>query len=162
MVYKYLLVQIHFSDLFLSVGFIYFIIFLKKKPHGLFLWIGFSCLKTTEPLREGTLLFTTKLPSTLSFSKSLLGTIFQFSCIDSKFWCDVLHDLVPFVQFKECKKDSWGSVTFGLLKVTHLHRCFSNFKNCTNGTKLRKTSLSWLWIEHRCFKEVWGMHLHKI
>ena len=31
-----------------------------KKLYGLFLWMGFSCLKATEPLRGGSLLFTTK------------------------------------------------------------------------------------------------------
>ena len=34
--------------------------------------MGFNCLKATEPLRGGTLLFTTKLPSILSFPKKLL------------------------------------------------------------------------------------------
>ena len=44
-----------------------------------------NILKATEPLRGGTLLFTTKLPSILSFPKKLLPTIFQFVQIDSKF-----------------------------------------------------------------------------
>ena len=79
MIYKYLLVQIHSSDLFFWVGFIYCYIFFKKKLYGPFLWMGFNCLKATEPLRGGTLLFTTKLPSILSFPKKLLPTIFQFS-----------------------------------------------------------------------------------
>ena len=39
----------------------------------------------TEPLRGGTLLFTTKLPSILSFLKKFLPTIFQFTRTDSKF-----------------------------------------------------------------------------
>ena len=71
---------------------------------------GFNWLKASEPLRGGTLLFTTKLPS---IPKKLLPTIFQFSRIDSKFWCDVLRDLVPFVQFKKREKHPWSSVTFG-------------------------------------------------
>ena len=75
--------------------------------------MGFKCLKAIEPLRGGTLLFTTKLPSILSFPKKLLPTIFQFSRIDSKFWCDVLRDLVPFAQFKKREKHPWRSVTFG-------------------------------------------------
>ena len=70
-------------------------------------------LKATEPLQAGTLLFTTKLASILSFPKRLLPTIFQFSRIDSKLWCDVLRDLVPFVQFKKREKYPWRSVTFG-------------------------------------------------
>ena len=49
---------------------------------------------------------------------------------------DVLHNLVPFVQFKEVKKQPWRSAT--LLKVTFLHECFSRFLNCTNGKKSRK------------------------
>ena len=30
--------------------------------YGPFLWMGFNCLKASEPLRGGSLLFTTKLP----------------------------------------------------------------------------------------------------
>ena len=138
MVYKYLLGQIHSSDLFFWVGFICCVNFSWKKLYGPFLWMGFNYPKATEPRRGGTLLFTTELPSILSFLKKLLPTIFQFSRIDSKFWCDVLRDLVPFVQFKKREKHPWRSVTFGLLKVTLLHECFSRFKICTNSTKLRK------------------------
>ena len=65
MIYKYLLVQIHSSDLFFWLGFIYCVNFLKKKPYGPFLWMGFNCLKATEPLRGDNLLFTFKLPSIL-------------------------------------------------------------------------------------------------
>ena len=32
------------------------------KLYGSFLWMGFNCLKATEPLRGGSLLFTTKFP----------------------------------------------------------------------------------------------------
>ena len=112
MVYKYLLVQIHSSDLFFWAGFIYCVNFFKEKLYGPFLWMGFNCLKATEPLRGGTLLFTTKLPSILSFPEKSLPTIFQFSHIDNKLWCGVLRDLVPFVQFKKREKHSWRSVTF--------------------------------------------------
>ena len=45
--------------------------------------MGFNCLKATEPLRGGTLLFTFKLPSVL------------------------------FAQFKKREKHSWRSVTLG-------------------------------------------------
>ena len=55
----------------------------KKKLYGPFLWMGFNCLKATEPLRGGTLLFTFKLPSVL------------------------------FAQFKKREKHSWRSVTLG-------------------------------------------------
>ena len=34
----------------------------KKKLYGPFLWLGFNCFKTTEPLQGGSLLFTTKFP----------------------------------------------------------------------------------------------------
>ena len=52
--------------------------------------------------------FTTLLPSILSFSKKLMPTIFQLSRIDSKFWCDVLRDLVPFAQFKKPENTHGG------------------------------------------------------
>ena len=54
------------------------------------------------------------------------------------FVCDVLPDLVPFVQFKKCEKHPWRSAT--LLRVTLLHGYFSRFLNCTNGSKSYKTS----------------------
>ena len=89
------------------------LIFFLKKFCAPFLWMGLDCLKAIEPLRGDTLLLTTKLPSILSFPKKLLPTIFQFLRIDSKVWCDVFCDLVPFVQFKKREKHSWKSVTFG-------------------------------------------------
>ena len=36
--------------------------FKKLKLYGPFLWMGFNCLKAIEPLRGGSLLFTTKFP----------------------------------------------------------------------------------------------------
>ena len=63
--------------------------------------------------------------------------------------CDVLSDLVPFVQFKKRDKHTWRNVTFNkvadwesatLLKVTLLPGCFSPFLNYTNGTKSRNVS----------------------
>ena len=57
--------------------------------------------------------------------------------------CDALHDLVPFPQFKKREKHLWRSVNFSkvdLLKLTFLHRCFSRFLNCVNGTKSRNAS----------------------
>ena len=35
---------------------------IKKELYGPFLWMGFNCLKTTEPLLGGSLLFTAKFP----------------------------------------------------------------------------------------------------
>ena len=73
MVYKYLLGQIHSSDLFFWVGFIYCVnLFFLKKLYGHFLWMGFNCLKAKEPLRGGALLLTTKLPSI--FTTKLLNS----------------------------------------------------------------------------------------
>ena len=51
--------------------------------------------------------------------------------------CDVLRDLVPFLQFKKCEKHHGGV----LPKATLLHGCFSRFLNCKNGTKLRESDL---------------------
>ena len=47
---------------------------------------GWDSTASTESLQGGTLLFTTKLPSILSFPKNLPPTIFQFAYIDGKFW----------------------------------------------------------------------------
>ena len=41
--------------------------------------MGFKCLQALEPLREGTLLFTTKLPSILSFPKKVAPDYFSIS-----------------------------------------------------------------------------------
>ena len=46
---------------------------------------GWDSTASTESLQGGTLLFTTKLPSILSFPKNLPPTIFQFAYIDGKF-----------------------------------------------------------------------------
>ena len=52
--------------------------------------------------------------------------------------CDVLRNLVPFVQLKKREKHSWRCVTFSkALKVTLLLECFSRFLNCTNSNKSR-------------------------
>ena len=119
--YFRLILQIYSSEWVLFT----MLIFLKK-VYDPFLWIRFNCLKATEPLRGGTLLFITKLPSVLSFAKNLLPTISQFSRIDRKFWYDVLRDLASFVQFKKLEKHLSRGVTFGLLKVTLLNGCFSS------------------------------------
>ena len=107
------ILQIYSFEWVLFNVLIFFFLKKKKKLYGPFLWVVFNYLKATEPLWGGTLLFTTKVPSILSFPKKFLAAIFQFSRIDSKFWFDVLHDLVPFVQFKKCEKRSWRCVSFG-------------------------------------------------
>ena len=87
-----------------------------KKLCGPFLWMGFNCLKASEPLRGGSLLFTTKSPSILSFPKKLLLAIFQFSRIDSKFCCDVFRDLVRFLYILKNVKNTHGGVLL-LVKI---------------------------------------------
>ena len=57
--------------------------------------------------------------------------------------CDVLRDLVPFIQFIKREKHPWRSVTFSKvtgLKITLLYECSSRILNCTNGIKLRNAS----------------------
>ena len=46
---------------------------IKKKLYGSFLWMGFNCLKATEPLRRDSLLFTTKFPEVSSTHLINLG-----------------------------------------------------------------------------------------
>ena len=57
---------------------------------------------------------------------------FQTRQENQNFICDVLHDLVPFVQFKKHEKHQWRNFTVSkvLLKVKLLHGCFSCFLNC--------------------------------
>ena len=42
--------------------FVFFFLFLCFFNYGYFLWIGFNCHKARDPLREGSLLFTTTFP----------------------------------------------------------------------------------------------------
>ena len=76
MICKYLLVQIH------SSGWVLFNvsnIFLKNNfiSYSPFLWMGFKCLKAIEPLRGGTLFFTTNLLSILSFPQKVAPDYFS-------------------------------------------------------------------------------------
>ena len=57
-------------------------------------------------------------------------------CWNSRNKCDVLGDLVPFVQFKK-RENSHGGVLTLVLKLLLFHGCFSRFLNYTNGTKSR-------------------------
>ena len=50
--------------------------------------------------------------------------------------CDMLHDLVPSIQFYKREKHPWRSVS----KVTLLHGWFARFSNCTDRTKSRNAS----------------------
>ena len=47
----------------------------RKKNYGPFLWMGFNCLKATEPLRGYSLLFTTQSPEVPGTHLSDLGRI---------------------------------------------------------------------------------------
>ena len=50
------------------------------------------------------------------------------------FVCDALHDLI------NVKSTHGGVLLLVKLQAKSLHRCFLPFLNCTNGTKLCKTS----------------------
>ena len=86
MVYKYLLVYIHSSDLFFSVGFIYCVNFFKKKKalYSLFM-DGIQLPQGYRATARRHFTFTTKLTSIAQRAINLNS--------------DVLHNLVPFVQF---------------------------------------------------------------
>ena len=53
---------------------------------------------------------------------------------------DALHDLPPFVQFKNVK-NTHEEVLLLVLKVKLLYGCFSRFLNCPNGTKIAQRIL---------------------
>ena len=77
MVYKYLLVQIYSSDLFLWMGFIYCVnVFLKKKAVWPIFIDGIQLSQGYRATSRRHFTFYTKLLSTLSFPKNLLPTIF--------------------------------------------------------------------------------------
>ena len=93
------------------------LLFLKRishTPHFTIFWRPHPSLK-----QKGVL---------ASFIHSILPYLINFNI------CDVLLNLVPFVQFKKHKKNTHGGVLFSVLKVTLLRGCFSRFLNCTNGT----------------------------
>ena len=77
------------------------------------------------------------------------------------------RDFLPFVQFKKREKHSCSVLHSEcyfqyLLKVTLLHRCFSRFLNCTNGTKSRNASHihSYLPLSGTIVKSrVWGSNI---
>ena len=118
-----------------------------------------STASRCRPMRGGTLLFTTKLPSILDFPENLLPPIFQFSRIDSKFWCDVLHDLVPFVQSKKREKHLWRSVTFDTKSVTRSNtppQVFFTFLKLHRWYQIKQNILSRLCVENRWFEKEMG------
>ena len=76
-----------------------------------------------------------------------------------KIW-DAWRDFVPLVQFKICKKQPWRSFSScRLLKVIPFHECFSRFSNCTNGTKLRRSSHMSQFHVDVLFLYVWPIHV---
>ena len=76
-------------------------------------------------------------------------SVFQVIDENNQIILDALHELVPFLQFKNMKNTHWGVLLSvkpaTLLKITLLHGCFSRYLNFTNGTKLLKTYLRILW-----------------
>ena len=87
--------------------------FLKRIPYFTIFWRPHPSLK-----QKGVL---------ASFIHSILPYLINFNI------CDVLLNLVPFVQFEKHKKIPMEEL-FSVLKVTLLRGCFSRFLNCTNGT----------------------------
>ena len=76
-----------------------------------------------------------------------------------KIW-DAWRDFVPLVQFKICKKQPWRSFSScRLLKVIPFHECFSRFSNCTNGTKLRRSSHMSQFHVDVLFLYMWPIHV---
>ena len=72
------------------------------------------------PLRGGTLLLTTKLSSILSFLKKVAPDYFSILKYCRKFWCDVLRNLIPLVQFKNVKNTLGGMLLLVKIKVFSL------------------------------------------
>ena len=125
MIFEYILVQIHSSDSFFWVGFISHVqyIFLKKL-YGLFLWMGFNCLKATEPPQGGTLLFTSKLPLTLSFPKNIMPTIFHIyqACQWMACDCACMHPHTP-VFIYLCYHHTYKTLYDDLIACQHFSKC---------------------------------------
>ena len=57
--------------------------------------------------------------------------------------CDVLHDLIPFIQFKIRGKHLWRSITFVKLQTERWHS--SNFSNGTKSRKASHMKTAWYW-----------------
>ena len=87
-------------------------------------YYGFYLLLTIflaiAPLRGGTLLLTTKLSSILSFLKKVAPDYFSILKYCRKFWCDVLRNLIPLVQFKNVKNTLGGMLLLVKIKAFSL------------------------------------------
>ena len=83
-----------------------------------------------------------------TFSKLFYATWEWHKTAES--WKKSICDLAPCVQFEKREKHPRRNATFSL-KVKLLHRCFSRFLNCTNGTKSHKAS-------HMNFLQMQALH----
>ena len=59
---------------------------MKKKLYDPFLWMRFDCLKTTDPLRGDSILFTTKPPGGPGTSLIDLGRIKDWVKLGATYW----------------------------------------------------------------------------
>ena len=85
----------------------------------------------------------------MTFFFHLVKRIHYLFCLQIEIVCNILRDLVPFVQFLKNGKTLMEDLTFSkvassypaiLLEVPLLHGSFSCFLYCTNGTKSRNAS----------------------
>ena len=68
------------------------------------------------------------------------GLIFRATCLCVVWWYMILCAIWYHFYNLENVKNTHGGVLLWVLKVTLLHRWFSRFLNCTNGTKSHKAS----------------------
>ena len=79
----------------------------KTQLHGTFLWIGFNCLKATEPLRGGSLLFATKLTEILGTHLIGLGrTKAEATLEPRKYWFRIFAAEIVFA-----REFHWNSIS---------------------------------------------------
>ena len=92
-----------------------------KKLYGPFLWLGFNCLRVAEPLRGGSLLFTTKFPAIPGTHLIDLGRMkgwvdlgaFDIRKLrDSKWWRNIVFPKRCFFVKVLVKKTLWGKFFF--------------------------------------------------
>ena len=142
MVYKYLLVQINSSDLFLWVGFIYCVKFKKKKKSFMALFYGWdSTASRLQSHCEEALYF---LP--LSYHRSWVS---QKNCCQLFFNS---HVLIANSGVMFC------AIWYHLYNLKSMKNTYAGvfFWFTKSNTPPRKTSLSHLCIEHRWFEKGMG------
>ena len=79
--------------------------------------------------------------SCISFCPLWITVISSLRSVSKRMICDVLHNLVPFVQLKKRQKHPSRSVTFSNCSLTKTYTppwVFLTSLNCTNSAKLRK------------------------